>query len=231
MRRRSARGCRRAGRSSSRPASSRRSGSRLEVECSRVGDERRRNEERARREEAGGVLAAVPVGADLLHVLAEHQVAGRDVVRRSCSRRRGPSRARGRPGTPACPMTTVELELPVVLVAVGGEHELDVVADDARRESDEEVRDALACSACPSSPPPTPAVSSIGRGSVLRPAGCDEVDDVGAVVRPGLQHLARFDRSGQGDVGEIEPASPVSVSAATAVEAGPRLRTLRRGMR
>ena len=43
-------------------------------------DERRRHEERAGRQEAGRVLGAVPVGADLLHVLAEHEVARGDVV-------------------------------------------------------------------------------------------------------------------------------------------------------
>ena len=43
-------------------------------------DERRRHEERAGRQEPGRVLGAVPVGADLLHVLAEDEVARRDVV-------------------------------------------------------------------------------------------------------------------------------------------------------
>ena len=63
-----------------------------------------------------------------------------------------------------------------------------------------------------------------GARVVLRPAGRDEVDHVGAVVRAGLQHLAGRDRRGERDVGERQPRVVVALGdGGEAIPCGGRL--------
>ena len=166
-------------------------------------DERRRHEERAGRQEAGRVLGAVPVGADLLHVLAEDQVARRDVVD---DRVPGDVVERVLAGDAErlAADHDGELELPVVHLAVGGEGERNVVSDDARGQPDEEVR--LAVGGAVVHHLRRELARLFGRAvAVVGEAGRDELDHVLAVVRTGLQHLARLDRSRERHVGQRHP--------------------------
>ena len=97
-----------------------------------------------------------------------------------------------------------ELELPVVHLAVCGKHERHVVADDARGQPDEEVRLTVGGTVVHHLRGERAGlVRSAVR--VVRESGRDELDHVLPVVRTGLEHLARLDRSCERHVGERHP--------------------------
>src|SRR5699024_2731101 len=150
-------------------------------------------------------LAAVPVGADVFHVLAEYEVTRGDVVDDGVTGdvikgilashpERFPTDHYG------------QLQLPVVHLAVGRQNERYVVADDARGQTDEEVGLTVH----------GPIVHQLGRElasffdcaiAVLRHSGGDQFDHVLTVVRTRLQHLTRLDRRGEDNLVQRTPGT------------------------